>query len=98
LFKKALGMQTGLDVSYFTNFNGNAYNPALAMFYINNNYSIGSFPFVDLFANFKIKTSKVFISVSNILGDITGVNYAQIPLYRQPTRAIRFGLQWNFVR
>lgn len=97
-FKNALGAQIGVDVSYFTTYFGDAYNPALGMFHLNDTYQVGNFPFIDLFANFKIKSSKVFLSFSNVLADVVGVNYAQIPLYRHPTLAIRFGLQWNFIR
>jgi len=45
-FKKALFLQTGVTLKYFTKYNMNAYDPLLAEFYVQNNQEFGGFPIV----------------------------------------------------
>ena len=41
LFKKAMYLQTGFTLSYFSKYNMNAYDPVLAEFYIQNESILG---------------------------------------------------------
>ena len=57
-------IQLGLDIFYFTSYYGDAYMPALGMFYIQNKKQIGNYPFADIFFNFKVKRARVFLKVA----------------------------------
>ena len=45
-FKKALFIQTGLSLKYFTSYTMDGYDPVLAEFYVQNDEEIGDFPLI----------------------------------------------------
>ncbi|KJD31837.1 hypothetical protein PW52_16310 [Tamlana sedimentorum] len=96
LFKKALYLQTGLTVNYFTKYYLNAYNPLLAEFYVQNETQYGDFPLVDFFLNAKIRQARIFFKTEHFNSSFTGYNYYSAPNYPYRDFIIRFGVVWNF--
>ncbi|MCB4809664.1 putative porin [Tamlana sp. 62-3] len=96
LFKKALYLQTGLTVNYFTKYYLNAYNPLLAEFYVQNETQYGNFPLVDFFLNAKIRQARIFFKTEHFNSSFTGYNYYSAPNYPYRDFIIRFGVVWNF--
>lgn len=96
LFKKALYLQTGVTLNYFTKYNMNAYDPVLSEFYTQNNNRLGSFPRLDFFLNAKIRQTRIFLKAEHFNSAMTGYNYFSAPNYPYRDFIVRFGLVWNF--
>jgi len=96
LFKKALYLQTGVTLSYFTKYNMNAYDPLLAEFYVQNENELGGFPRLDFFINAKIKQTRIFLKAEHFNSSFTGNNFYSAPNYPYRDFVVRFGLVWNF--
>ena len=96
LFKKALYLQTGVTLSYFSKYNMDGYDPVLAEFYVQNNSSLGDFPRIDFFINAKIKQTRLFLKAEHLNSSFTGYNYYSAPNYPYRDFVVRFGLVWNF--
>ncbi len=96
-FKRALFMQTGVTLKYFTQYNMNAYDPVLAEFYVQNNQELGGFPLVDIFFNAKIRQTRIFFVYENFTSIFASKNeYFSAPGYPYRDNVLRFGLVWNF--
>jgi hypothetical protein len=98
LFKGALVADVGFDAYYTTKYQANAYMPTTSVFHLQDDYSVGGFPFLDVFLAIKIKRTRIFFSYKNLLHGLsfTGNNYFTTPLYPQKARNMRFGLTWIF--
>ncbi|MCG2610605.1 putative porin [Flavobacterium sp. SM15] len=95
-FKKALFLQTGVTLNYFTKYKANDYNPLLGEFYIQNQKEIGDFPMLDFFINAKIRTFRVFLKAEHFNSSFTGYNYYTAPNYPYRDFMVRFGVIWDF--
>lgn len=95
-FKKALYLQTGFVVNYFSSYYADDYNPVISAFYVQNKSSIGDFPLVDFFVNAKIKQAQVYLKAEHFNSAMTGFDYFSAPNYPYRDFIVRFGLIWNF--
>jgi len=95
-FKKALFLQTGVTLKYFTKYNMNAYDPLLAEFYVQNGQEFGGFPMLDFFVNAKIRQTRIYFKAEHFNSSFTGYNYYSAPNNPYRDFAVRFGLVWNF--
>ena len=96
LFKNNLQMQFGVQGEYYNAFKAYAYMPATNEFYVQNHYTVGQYPFVDVFLNARIRPVQFFIKIENVLYGLVGTNYNFVHGYYQPDRSFRFGLTWMF--
>ena len=96
MFKKALYLQTGFGVKYFSKFYMNGYDPLLAELYIQNDKEIGDFPMIDFFINAKIQQTRLYFKFEHFNSSLTGYNYYSAPNYPYRDFSFRFGLVWNF--
>lgn len=96
MFKKAMYLQTGVTLNYFTKYYMNAYNPVLAEFYVQNNKEYGNFPRLDFFINAKIRQTRLYLKAEHFNSSLTGYNYYSAPNYPYRDFIVRFGLVWNF--
>jgi len=96
VFKKALFLQTGITLNYFTNYKMDAYDPLLGEFYVQNTTDIGNFPRLDFFINAKVRQTRIFIKAEHFNSAFTGYNYFSAPNNPYRDFTIRFGLVWNF--
>lgn len=95
-FKKALYLQTGITLNYFTKYNANDYNPLIAEFFVQNQKQIGGYPLLDYFVNARIRQTRIFLKAEHFNSGLTGRNYLSAPSYPYSDFIIRFGLVWNF--
>ncbi|WCO01029.1 putative porin [Psychroserpens ponticola] len=95
-FKKALFLQTGVTLNYFSEYYMDAYDPLLAEFYVQNDTEIGNFPRLDFFLNAKIRQTRIFFKAEHFNAAFTGYDYFSAPNYPYRDFAIRFGLVWDF--
>lgn len=96
LFKKALYLQTGLHIKYFSKYNANAYNPLLGEFYVQSQQEIGNFPLLDFFVNAKVRQTRIYVKAEHFNSAFTGYNFYSAPHYPYRDFIVRFGLVWNF--
>jgi hypothetical protein len=95
-FKKALFLQTGVTLNYFTSYHADNYNPLLGTFFVQNDVKIGGFPLIDFFLNAKIKSARLYFKAEHLNAGMTGRNYFSSPDNPYRDFAFRFGLEWNF--
>ena len=95
-FKKALFMQTGLTLNYFSSYQMNGYDPVLAEFYVQNAQEFGDFPVVDFFFNARIRQTRIFFKLEHLNSLLDGNNNFSAPDYPYRDFLVRFGLVWNF--
>lgn len=96
LFKKALFLQTGVTLNYFTSYLANDYNPVLGEFFIQNNKEIGSYPNLDFFVNAQIQRTRIYFKAEHFNSSFTGNTFYSAPNNPYRDFTIRFGLIWNF--
>ncbi|NJW53172.1 putative porin [Salinimicrobium oceani] len=94
-FRRALYLQTGFTLNYFTNYQMNGYDPVLAEFYVQNEVEFEGFPTVDFFFNGKIRQARIFFKLEHINSIFQGNNNFSAPLYPYRDFSLRFGLVWN---
>ncbi|MCW2118706.1 putative porin [Flavobacterium sp. 7A] len=95
-FKKALFLQTGIVLNYFTNYFANDYNPVIGEFFVQNQKQIGNYPNLDFFVNAKIQRTRIYLKAEHFNSSFSGNNFYSAPNTPFRDMAIRFGLVWNF--
>lgn len=96
VFKKAMYLQTGITLNYFTQYKMNAYDPLLAEFYVQNDTEYGGFPRLDFFVNAKIRQTRIYIKAEHFNAAFSDFNYFSAPNNPYRDFKIRFGVVWNF--
>lgn len=97
VFKKAMYLQTGVTLKYFTSYNMDAYNPLLGEFYIQNDEKLGGYPMLDFFINARVKQTRIYLKAEHFNSSFGGANdFYSAPSYPYRDFVIRFGLVWNF--
>ncbi|WP_419212532.1 putative porin [Maribacter sp. X9] len=96
VFKKAMFLQTGITLKYFTSYKMNAYNPVLAEFYVQNKQELGGYPLLDFFINARVKQTRIYLKAEHFNASFSGYDYYSAPNYPYRDFVIRFGLVWNF--
>jgi hypothetical protein len=96
LFNKALSAETGVEMLYTSSFKGNAYNPALGMYRLQDNTTIGDYPYMDVFANLKVKRTRIFVKYQHVNAGMMKYRYYFVPGYPQNDAAFKFGFSWIF--
>ncbi len=96
VFKKAMFLQVGATVKYFTEYKANAYNPVLGEFYSQEKEEIGGFPMIDFFINAKVQQMRLYLKAEHLNSGFSENNFYSAPNYPYRDFVIRFGLVWNF--
>jgi hypothetical protein len=102
-FKKTggkLNFQLGVDVTYNTLYHSYSYMPATGRFYRQDKVSAGDYPYMNVFLNFKVKRTRVFVMFDHVnyglMGGSVPSNYDMVPNYPMNIRMLRYGLSWTF--
>ncbi|MFP4846906.1 putative porin [Winogradskyella sp. PE311] len=96
IFKKAMTLQAGITLNYFTKYRMNGYDPLLAEFYTQNETELGGFPRLDFFVNAKIRQTRIFLKAEHFNSSFTGYDYFAAPNNPYRDFTIRFGIVWDF--
>ena len=94
LFNKALGLEIGVELSYFTAYYANKYMPAIRSFHIQNEQLIGDYPYMDAYINAKIGQARLFVRYDHFNAGMMGYTYYSSPNYPAQDAAFRFGVTW----
>ncbi len=97
-FKKALHVQLGTSVNYFSKYFAPLFMPSVNIFYIQDKKEIGNYPQFDAFVNIQIQRIRIFIISEHVNQGMAGFSNASYitPHYPIANKAIRFGVCWTF--
>lgn len=91
---KVMFTQIGADLRYHTKYYADAYMPSTGLFYLQNETEYGDFPYIDLYANLRLKRTRVFFKWMNIGTNFLGGTYMTSPNYPMPQATFRLGVSW----
>ncbi|MBC8321213.1 MAG: hypothetical protein H8E34_10860 [Bacteroidetes bacterium] len=96
IFKHAAILQTGFQVTYFSEYYADAYMPELRLFYTQNNIKIGNYPYLDFYFTLMVKRARMFFKIAHFNSYLGDYRYYLAPNY--PARDARFylGVSWRF--
>lgn len=96
VFDKAMFLQTGVTLKYFTKYNMDGYHPLLGELYTQNREELGGFPMLDFFINARVRQTRIFLKAEHFNSGFGENNFYSAPNYPYRDFVIRFGLVWNF--
>jgi hypothetical protein len=96
VISKVMFTQIGFDTRYNTKYYADAYSPATGLFYLQNEKKYGNYPYIDIYANLRLKRTIVFFKMLNIGTNFLDGEYITTPNYPMPRSNFRFGLSWLF--
>ncbi len=96
LFKKALQMQVGVNITWFSEFTAEAYMPAVSQFYPQYSRKVGNYPYFDPWLSIRIKPVRVFVKVEHANAGLMGRKYFNFDHYPHNDMAVKIGLSWMF--
>ena len=91
-----LNAQIGAEVNYYTEYHPYAYMPATGLFYTQNEYFAGNYPYIDVFLDLNLKRARIFIMYDHVNQGMMGYDYYHIPFYPLNIRMLRYGIAWTF--
>lgn len=99
VFKKAMLLQTGITLNYFSKYYADDYLPVIGEFYTQNVTKVGDFPVLDIFVNARVRQTRIYLKAEHLNALFTDkVKYYNTPNYPFRDFHIRFGLEWNFFK
>ncbi len=96
LFKNAMQLQVGADVTWFSEFTAEAYMPAVTQFYIQNSRHAGDYMYISPWLSFRVKPVRVFVKVDHANAGLMGRKYFLLDHYPANDLALKIGLSWLF--
>jgi len=96
IYSKVLNFHFGLDTRYESSYFADNYNPALGMFYVQESEKIGNYPWMDVFADFKLKRTRFYVKYSNLGAQMIKGRYFRTPNYPEQPALLGFGISWTF--
>ncbi len=96
LFRGALEVQTGLACRMTSTWKADSYMPATGIFYLQEEKKIGGYPFIDVFASFRIRATRFFLKLDHLNAGWNGNTYYLMPHYPYPGRTLKLGIIWDF--
>ena len=93
---KVLHVDFGVDCSYYTKYYAPGFQPATNTFYNQREVKVGNYPFMNLYANFKLKRARFYVMMSHINQGMTGKEYFAMPHYPMNPRRFQMGVSVDF--
>jgi hypothetical protein len=97
LFKHALHSRFGVDVYYNTAWNAYNYMPATGQFYLQDGKRYGNYPYIDVYAAFRVKGARFFFKLDHAFAGLLGNTYYGAAHYPLNGRTFKFGVDWTFL-
>ena len=96
IFNRKARIQTGVEFNYFSAFKSEQYLPATSVMFLQDDVTIGNFPYFNFLFNFRIQTFTFFVRLENITEGLFEYNYYAAPFYPLPDFSFRVGATWRF--
>ncbi len=97
LFKHALHSRFGVDLYYNTAWNAYGYMPATGQFYLQDGKRYGNYPYIDVYAAFRVKGARFFFKLDHAFAGLLGKTYYGAAHYPLNGRTFKFGVDWTFL-
>lgn len=97
LFKKALHSRFGVDLYYNTAWKTYSYMPATGQFYLQDGNVYGNYPYLDVYAAFRVKGARFFFKLDHAFAGLLGNTYYGAAHYPLNGRTFKFGIDWRFL-
>ncbi len=95
--RDVLRLQIGLDGRFNTSYYAQGYNPALSVFYNQNEVEVGNYPYIDAFVSAKWKRMRILIKYQHLNQGLFGNNeFFSIAKYPLNPGMFKIGLSWAF--
>ncbi|MEE4215950.1 MAG: putative porin, partial [Bacteroidales bacterium] len=91
-----LQTQLGFEAEYNTEYYSYAFMPATGVFYLQDEIKTGNYPVINVFANIKIKRTRIFVGFDHVNYGLMGYDYFQSPYYPMNIRMFKYGIAWTF--
>ena len=97
---KALDVQMGVDMRFFSKYYAPILNPAIGQFCIQNQEKVGNYPVMNVYANFYVKhiRLKFFAQYQHLNKVFMNKSYFGMPNYPMAPDMFRAGLSWHFYK
>lgn len=97
---KALDVQIGVDMRFFTKYYAPLLNPALGQFCVQDTEQVGNYPVMNVYANFYVKSLrlKLFAQYQHFNASFMHKHYYEMPGYPMGPDMFRAGLAWHFYK
>lgn len=97
---KALDVQIGVDMRFFTKYYAPVLNPALGQFCVQDDEQVGNYPVMNVYANFYVKhiRLKLFAQYQHFNASFMNKQYFSMPGYPMAPDMFRAGLSWHFYK
>lgn len=98
VFRKKMLLNAGVDFRINSDFRPDGYHPLSWQFHLQDSLTQQPYPWIDLFAAFKVQSFRGFVRYENLatVWDNSKVFY-QTARHAQPFGALRFGIAWRFM-
>jgi hypothetical protein len=95
-FEGKLEVEYGFDLRYNTAFYGYAYMPATGAFYGQNEKALGNYPYLNVFAQIKVKRTRIFVSWCHTFADLLPEQSFAVLHYPSMRPHLKYGVYWHF--
>lgn len=93
---RVLDVQFGVDCDFYTKYYAPSFQPATMSFINQRDIKVGNYPFMNLYANMKLKRARFYLMMSHINMGMTGKNYFAMPHYPMNPRMFQMGVSVDF--
>ena len=97
---KVLDVELGADATYFSSYEAPDYCPMINQYAVQQNKSsrveLGEYPFLDVYANMKLKGVRFFVMMSNVLNGNGNHKKFLTPHYPTNGMVLHMGVSWPF--
>lgn len=97
--KKVLNVELGADARYFSKYYAPDYSVAMGQYCLqhpDNLIELGGYPIINLYANFHLKRTRLFVMMSHINQGSGNAQSFLVPHYPINPKMLKLGLSWNF--
>lgn len=95
--RDVLRVQVGIDGRFNTAYYAQGYNPALSVFYNQNEVEVGNYPYLDAFVSAKWKRMRILIKYQHLNYNLFGNReYFAVAKYPLNPGMLKIGISWAF--
>ena len=94
-FEDAVPVELGTNLYFRSSFHGNAYDPVISQFYLQNELKLKNYLAVDIFWNMKINNLTTFIKFTHV-NQQNNNGYMSSPYFPGQQSILDFGVRWLF--
>lgn len=97
---KVLGVELGIDGTYFTKYYGPTYAPVIGHFVTQDatyRTQVGNYPVLNAYANFSLSKCRFYISYRHLNASGDGGRSFFVPHYPLNPRGLQLGISWTFL-